>query len=75
MERPYLFRADNVAERARRNIALCDRCKNYQTPRCPCGRFDRNDPVLREQLCGLHDCCDFDYFDPSFGQKELDFGI
>lgn len=68
---PALFQPDSVAERSRTNTALCDRCKNYKTPRCPCGRFDRNDPVLREQLCGLHDCCDFVY--SWVGQQEFDF--
>lgn len=71
MIKPWLFEPDNVAERVRQNVALCDRCKNYKTLRCPCGRFNRNDPILREQLCGLHDCCDFLYWDS--GQLEFTF--
>lgn len=68
---PLLFHPDSVAERVRQNVALCDRCKNYKTLHCPCGRFDRNDSLLRDQLCGLHDCCDFEYF--YSGQQEFEF--
>lgn len=71
MEVPVLFQPDSVAERVRNNVALCDRCRNYKTMNCPCGRFNRIDPVLREQLTGLHDCCDFEYF--WTGQQEFCF--
>lgn len=53
--------------------ALCDRCLNYRTLRCPCGIFDKDEPRLRPVIEGTAGCCDYkpraqltlglDYFD------------
>ena len=71
MKIPELFKPESVGERVENNVALCDRCSNYQTLSCPCGRFDRKDSRIREALIGLSECCDFDYF--YSGQQEFNF--
>lgn len=70
-EIPAIFLPDNKLMRIRQNVIYCDACQNYNTLRCPCGRFDRTNKIIRKNFSGLGSCCDFDY-DGVFGlQLEL----
>lgn len=70
-EIPAIFLPENMLMRIRQNVIYCDACRNYNTLRCPCGRFDRTGPVIRKNFSGLGSCCDFNYNGVSGRQLEL----
>lgn len=70
-EIPAIFLPENKLMRIRQNVIYCDACRNYNTLRCPCGSFNRTDPITRKNFFVFERCSAFKY-DGAFGvQPEL----
>ncbi|MDE5898749.1 MAG: hypothetical protein K2H09_05735, partial [Treponemataceae bacterium] len=65
---PTIFLPEEKLARIKAGVIYCDACRNYNTLRCPCGRFDKTNKIIRRNFSGLGSCCDFAY-DGTFGQQ------